>query len=218
MPNARVDLTGCSFKAFVDFIFQRDVPAELSDARPWYWDTEVEFDPGEVCHQYVQLFGKPEFLCDAFSSSQLEQGFWAVISSTLECSAANLIWHDDLDFGTRESCVKSMYEVFRRLFAIQPLDTSVQMWWDALCYDWHCGNRAREKGGEDARMQDVIFETLSRILDLSSWHCQASALHGLGHLHHPRTTDVIDNFLNKNLNLSAEQREYALAAMRFKVL
>jgi hypothetical protein len=219
MPEQeRVDITGCSFKGFIDFIFQRDIPAESSDVQLWYWNTEVEFDPAEVCQLYVQLFEKPEFLCDLFSSSQLEQGFWAITSSNLECSARNLIWHEGLEFRMREYCVKSMYEIFERLFAVQPLDTCVGMWWDSLCYDWHCGNRSREKGGEDARMQDVMFETLSRILELSSPHCQEAALHGRGHLHHPLTSEVIGKFLDKNPNLSDEQREYAVAAMRFEVL
>ena len=55
-----------------------------------------------------------------------------------------------------------MFHLFERLFAHDPLDTAVQMWWDSLAYDWHCHNRSRENGGADRRMQDVMFETLSR--------------------------------------------------------
>jgi hypothetical protein len=94
-----------------------------------------------------------------------------------------------------------MADLFRILFATEPLDTSVQMWWDILCYDWHCGNRKRERerGGEDERMQDVIFQTLTAILALDSGICQRAALHGLGHLHHPETENLIQRYIAETL-------------------
>ena len=67
-------------------------------------------------------------------------------------------------------------------------------------------------------MQDVIFETLARILALDSSNCQRAALHGLGHLHHPDTSKLINEYLQKNPSISAELREYALAAAEFRVL
>jgi SAM-dependent methyltransferase len=58
------------------------------------------------------------------------------------------------------------------------------MWWDSLCYDWHCGNRRRVNGGEDLRMQDAMFETIARILSIPSIECQRipglSVVRGLG--------------------------------------
>jgi hypothetical protein len=50
-----------------------------------------------------------------------------------------------------------MADLFKRLFAREPLDTSVKMWWDSLCYEWHCGNRKREHGGADLELQNVYF-------------------------------------------------------------
>ncbi len=214
----RADITGYSFEKFIEFLFDRDVPPESAESDSWFWHVDVEFDPEETCQHYIRLFTQPEFLSSHFSSAQLDQGFWAVMGRNLDCSAGNLIWHEELLFQRREECVRSMYFLFKRLFAVQSLDSAVQMWWDALCYDWHCGNKAREKGGEDLRMQDVMFETLSRILELDSVHCQDAALHGLGHLHHPLTPTVIGQFLENHPDLTKEQRDYALAAMEFKVL
>jgi hypothetical protein len=111
-----------------------------------------------------------------------------------------------------------MFYLFRDLFAKGPLDTSVGMWWDSLCYDWHCGNRKRERGGEDSELQDVFFETLSRVLAIDSLACQRAALHGLGHLHHPQTNELIEGFIGEHPDLTQSQLDYARAAARFKVL
>jgi hypothetical protein len=66
-------------------------------------------------------------------------------------------------------------------------------------------------------MQDVIFETLNRILRLDSVPCQTAALHGLGHLHHPDTERVIEQYLQGNPMVSPKLRDYALAAAKFDI-
>jgi hypothetical protein len=88
-----------------------------------------------------------------------------------------------------------MAELFERLFADEPLDTSVHMWWDSLCYAWHCGNSNRERGGEDLELQNIFFQTLARVLAIDSWICQGAALHGLGHLHHHHTAKLISRYI-----------------------
>jgi hypothetical protein len=67
-------------------------------------------------------------------------------------------------------------------------------------------------------MQDVMFLTLSDILALDSTICRGAALHGLGHLHHPDTDQLVQRYLRQNPALSSEARDYALAAARFEVL
>jgi hypothetical protein len=108
--------------------------------------------------------------------------------------------------------------IFRRLFAKDAFDTSVDMWWDSLCYDWHCGNRIRERGGEDLELQDTYFETLAEVLWIDSDTCQTAALHGLGHLHHPRTKELVERFIAEHPSITADLKAYALAAGRFEVL
>lgn len=173
----QINVSQYSFDEFISFLFERDVPAETGKQEPWYWNTEVIYASELVCRFYVQLFRQPEFLLDRFSKAQLEQGFWAIQSPNLDCGVDRLLWDSALPFTAREECVRSMFDLFSRLFASEPLDSSVQMWWDSLCYDWHCGNRNREVGGEDLQMQDVMFETLASILALDSEICQGAALH-----------------------------------------
>jgi hypothetical protein len=218
MDMQAVDISRFSFDEFVSFLFDQDVPPATAKRDPWYWHTEVAYVPDLVCSYYVKLFRQPQFLRARYSKAQLEQAFWAIQSHNLDCSAPRIIWKPDLPFEAREECVKTMAELFRILFATEPLETSVQMWWDSLCYDWHCGNRKRERGGEDERMQDVIFETLTSILAIDSDICHGAALHGLGHLHHPETENLIQRFIAQHPALTKEQREYALAAAKFKVL
>jgi hypothetical protein len=214
-----VDISQFSFEEFVTFMFDREVQDKTEEWNPWYWHINVSIDPQRLCGYFTRLFSAPGFLLERFSKAQLEEGFWAIPSGGyLECSVNELIWNTNLPFADREECVKSMFYLYRDLFAAEPLDSAASMWWDTLCWDlWHQGNRDRLRGGEDMTMQDVMFETLVRILALDSEHCQKAALHGLGHLHHPAADEAIQGYLAKHPSLSEEWREYALAAARFEV-
>jgi hypothetical protein len=213
-----VDVSEYSFEEFVSFLFDREIPTGNGKPDPWYYAMTVDFDAVRLCEFYIRLFRHPGFLTEKFSKSQLESGFWAIHGPALQCSVMWIISNTDLPFSLRQECIRSMLDLFKNLFAAEPLETSVQMWWDSLCYDWECGNRDRGRGGEDLALQDVLFETLANILALDSEICQGAALHGLGHLHHPRTQDLIQRFLEDNPALSQEQKDYALAAARFNIL
>ena len=219
-PLELIDIRGYSFDKFVAFVFDRQVPVDSGKTRSstWYWGIEVDFDVMSVAEYYIRLFRQPEFLRQSYSDAQLDQGFWAIQSANLDCSTYRIMWDTEWAFGIRAETVRSMYDLFSRLFMHAPLETAVIMWWDSLCYDWHCGNRKRENGGEDRSMQDVMFETLGRILSLNSEHCQFAALHGLGHLHHPATGKLVSEFLATNSTLNEDLKDYARAASRFAVL
>lgn len=217
-PLTRANLTNVSFDEFVAFLFDHEIPSEEEKVDPWYWHAEVEFDPRKICGFYVRMFREPEFLLTAYSKTQLEEGFWAIQGPNLECSVARIIEDSDLPLPVREECIGSMFDLFKRFFAAEPLDTSAQMWWDALCYDWHCGTRNRERGGEDLKLQDAYFETLTRVLAIDSETCQGAALHGLGHLHHPQTKELINRFIEEHPSLTQERKAYALSAAKFEVL
>ena len=216
--TTQVDLTDSSFDDFVAFLFDREVTLESQGRDFWYWHVEVEFDAKKIAGYYVRLFSQPEFLLIRFTKVQLEEGFWAIHGPNLDCAAYRIIWDSDLPLSVREECIRSMADLFRRLFATEPFVTSVQMWWDSLCYDWHCGNRIRERGGDDLELQDIFFQTLTEVLAIDSWICQGAALHGLGHLHHPQTEELIERFIVAHPSLTEEQKTYALVAAKFQVL
>jgi len=212
------DLTNIPFDEFVSLIFDRDIPPKAGRLDASFYDVGVEFDAQKMCAYYVQLFHQPEFLVSRFTRQQLEEGFWAIIGHTVEWSMANIIDDSNLPLSSRKDCIESMAVLFERLFANEPLDTSVHMWWDSLCNAWHRGHRNRERGGEDLELQDIFFQTLSKVLAINSWICQGAALHGLGHLHHPRTKELVNRYLDENPSLNTGQKAYALAAAEFQVL
>jgi hypothetical protein len=212
------DVSEYSFDEFVSFIFANETSADWNKQPPWYFSLEVIYDPQSVCAYYLQLFRQPLFLLERYSKAQLEEGFWAIHGGALDCAVSRVIWDTDVTFAAREECVRSMTDLFKLFFATEPLESSSNMWWDSLCYDWQCGIRDRERGGEDLRMQNVMFETLAVILRLDSESCQIAALHGLGHLHHPGTAALVHTFLAEHPALSAETKEYALRAAKFQVL
>jgi hypothetical protein len=223
-PPTTANLTNVSFEEFVSFLFDHEVPPksenepESEKYDPWFFHVEVEFDAKKMCAYYVQLFRQPEFLLSRFTKAQLEEGFWAIQGRNLDCSVSRIIDDSDQPLSIRKDCIGSMADLFKRLFAKEPLDTSVQMWWDSLCYDWHSGNRNRERGGEDLELQDMLFRELAKVLAIDSWICQGAALHGLGHLHHPESKELIGRFVEEHPSLTQDQKTYALAAARFEVL
>ncbi len=217
IEKAHQDLTGITFDDFVQFIFAKPVPANEKDD-PWYFHIETTFEPAEIIGHYIRLFKNPQFLLARFLKADLEQGFWAIQSCTLDCATAQVIWIEEVPLPVREQCVRSMFHLWEKLFSVERLETSAHMWWDSLCYDWHCGIRSRSNGGGDESMQDVMFETLERILDLRSPRCQCDALHGLGHLHHPKTEQLIAQYIEANPGIDPEMKKYALAAAEFQVL
>lgn len=220
MDPDRVDITHYSFDQFVDFLFSREITNPDLDPdkpEPWYWHTEVVFDPATISDFYIKLFREPTFLIQRFSKVQLDDAFWSIQVENLECSVHTIIFDTELPLTTRTLCIDSMVDLFQKLFAVDPLDTAAFMWWDSLCYDWHCGNRHRDRGGDDMQLQDVIYTALSKILFIESEICQRAALHGLGHLHHPETGVLVDRYLQAHPALNEELRDYAIAAAHFKV-
>jgi hypothetical protein len=209
-----VDISNYSFEEFVEFVFDRDVPPEAEmptaeeRAHRWYYCTNAVFDLHRLSSHYVRLYSESARLLGMFSRSQLEHGFSAIVSGC-SFSVKKLIWNTDLPFEHRERVVKSMFYLFRDFFSVEPLRYQANMWWEGLCYVWETGQRQRSKGGEDLAMQDVMFETMSAILPIDSDECRYAALHGLSHLHHPATLELLQRYTSIVSGLERWCEEYA---------
>jgi hypothetical protein len=208
-----VDITPYSFEEFVVFLFDRDVPSESEIAtsgervRRWYYCTNAVFDLHRLSCHYVRLFTESARLLSTFSKPQLELGFSAIVSGC-SFSMKKLIWNTDLAFAYRERVVRSMYCLFRDFFSIEPLRYMANMWWDGLCFEWEMGHRDRSNGGEDSIMQDVMFETMAKVLSIDSMECRFAALHGLSHLHHPATPQLLRQYTSIFPSLETWCEEY----------
>jgi hypothetical protein len=110
-----------------------------------------------------------------------------------------------------------MYWVFADYVAnckVEVVEGSFYMWWDYVCTAfWFEQTYERKFPAEkydllpkdDRKLVDVMFETLIEILALDDERSKSCALHGLGHLHHPRVPAVVQKVIDacSDLNLLA---------------
>jgi len=175
----------------------------------WYEIAEFEVDYSVLADLYVQLFTRPEFLLERFTLDQLDAGFGAMINCGYQLAVSELVWDRTVPIGKREELIGSMVQLYARLFRVQSFAYAVNMWWDAIAYAFECGNAIRGRSQEETRLQDAMFTSLVQILTIDSPACQAAALHGLGHLHHPEGERAIHLFVENTPGISPELRAYA---------
>jgi hypothetical protein len=215
------NLNQINIRDFILFLFDHEaIPEGLQteDYKSWYYNVEVIFNPCEILNHYTHLFENPEIIAGYFTDDQLEQGFSALLSSTIDCSMPELIWDSRIQISDRIQCIKSNFNLFDFFFSKYWFGSISHMWWDPITYGFHCGNLPRKNQKDDIQLQNIIFETLQKILMIDSDDCRASALHGMGHLHHKDTEAIIRDFLKRHQDIDDELKRYALSAMQFKVL
>lgn len=215
------DLREMSIEEFENFIFNHNITNDSNEDNRWYHDHKmwIDYDTNGLIKLYIALFKQSHELLKKFSRDKLEQGFWAIIGPGLcECSVYDLVWGDRIDIVLRENLITSMYDLYKNLFTVDPLETSSNMWWDALAYGFNPMKQRSRNNPLDCKIQDTMFSTLCKILDLDSEACRIAALHGLGHLNHPDTEEVVKTHLNKYANLKEEYKAYALACLKGEIM
>ena len=205
------ELRGRSLEEIQDFVFAHPVPT-IQDEPGWWFEAVVEFEPEEYVTRLTEMFRDPAGLRTRYTREELEQGFWMLISGA-DTSLESLFWHTAVPWEAREALIQATVDLYEKLFAFEPLDTSVYMFWDALAYDYCVPTRYPETDSEDGRIQDAMFSALTQILRIDSITCQMAALHGLGHLRHRDTEPAIKAYLASSPSLADEQRQYALACI-----
>lgn len=212
---AAYDLRNCTFDEFITYFFDHPVEEEK-----WHWDDDlsVQYDVDLHARYFTELFNNSQFLVGRYSREYLEQGFWSMLCETVPGSVMEVIFDSSISFARREECVRSMFFLYRDFFAVDSLlHAACSMWWDFLAEDYSHDFRFRNSSDEDRVMQDVMFETLTQILQLDNEACQGAALHGMGHLRHPNTKAVIRSWISTQPNLSEEDLKYAEACIRGEV-
>ncbi len=121
------------------------------------------------------------------------------------------MFDQSVDFERRAECIRAMFFLYRDLFAVDELGTSCNMWWDCISSSSQVGHRSQSTLDDNRKIQDVMFDTLTKILYLESEECQGAALHGLGHLRHPNTEMVIRDWIATQPDLPEHDLEYAEA-------
>ena len=206
----------------MDYCFDRPVTEPK-----WYDSTSPGLDwyvpgPIDITKFMTQLFSMSGSLAERYRLDQVNQGLYFICGHGSEYF---LVARECNDKDLQVEWVLSILLLYRDLFAKactdnfrhigdgpeppSPLNDICYMFWDLDCLEG-----AAMFPGED-HLVDPIFDVLEGALKLHSVACQESALHGLGHLqtyHKKRVRRIIEEFLNRNKELPAELKDYALSA------
>ncbi|NWF67935.1 MAG: hypothetical protein HXY40_02500 [Chloroflexi bacterium] len=216
-----------SFDDWIPGVF--DHPAEQPH---WYFRPDADWwhahpEPAQTAAYVVRLFENLPTLAAPYSDAQINNGLWFVLSNGgADCMRvfgdARVAW------PLRQRCFAAMSVVFADFFAVRcsphlshtqrtgleypdinPLNSVCYMWWDM---DWIV---ARPDTPEGRRIDLLALEVMESTIQLDALACQESALHGLGHwqqAYPARVEKIIDRFLASRSAVSAELKQYALAA------
>lgn len=223
------DLSALSYPQFLAFFFDRPVVDDKEQYELFRSgiDDFVASNPAAVVfyvHEMCRTFSE---LAKLYSHEQLDQGLWAVFGAAISCE--QYLFDPTVDQRSRIDCIESMYLPFRDAVAHSAIDkrgSFYWMWWDMILHTfWQMADKfdyASLSGGskqiletmyqralefdyaglsEDSKqILEAMYQTLRRILALDDRGCQWSALHGLGHLHHPLAHETVQNYLDDHRN------------------
>lgn len=191
-----------TFDQWVEKVFVKRMPSFL-----WVWDNMLSPKRSPLLIAYAtQLFQEPEFLIEKYTDKQFRNGFQNLPT---EWGLRDCIWDKRVTWRLRRMCIRTMVPLFEKFFSHKPLDDTCFMWWDFFRY---FGDDPDEK------VIAEMFRALKQILFMKSMHCQLAALHGLGHLEHPRKEALIKKYLDKNPGMEKGIRDYALACISGNIL
>ncbi len=217
-------ITEISFEDWVRHIFSHPATEPA-----WYCGLDMDcFDrgPADATVGYLtRLLENSGQLLKGYPKAWIDQGFWYLLAGS---NYPQAILDETVPLENRLQLIRAMGNLFADVFAVRcahhlshldqagqapvPLNCICYMWWDVLPI--HGGPPQEEIG-------KACLEVMAQTLTLPHCACQESALHGLSHWHlnYPQETEqVIDEFLNREPDLSPELHRYALNARKSAVL
>ncbi len=203
-----LDLSTLTSAQFSTFFFDRPVVEDL-DARYKLFLGEFECfaispsNPAAFVANVQAMCQNFADLAKIYTTEQLDQGLWTIFA-TLRCG--KYLFGLAIDSRLRIDCVESMYLPFRDVVARRITDVKDSfywMWWDEILHDLDPMPKEYKFGylaltNDQSRMVETIFQTLSKILALDHRGCQLCALHGLGHLYHPASEQLVQKYLDEH--------------------
>lgn len=211
-----LDLSSKSLEEFVEFFFSREVVPDreqfdyfLTGLAGEKYDEAVPSSPEVLVAYMTQLFSSFGQIATKYSLMQVDQAVWGMLGANLRLY--EFVFDASIPLPARLECIRSMYRIFADFVAkseASPREelSSFWMWWDLVLHGFwtherpvvpgtHRGDPSRLDSDSHA-MLDVLFETLARILDLPNTEAQRCALHGLGHLYHPKVRAVVQQYID----------------------
>jgi len=193
-----IDLAIPMYEDWLRFVF--DHPVAGPSAEPWFADDAggiTASNPTTLLSHFTNFCARiSDVAVVRFSRGQIDEGLQLLLSGGYGSLGQYLSVHE-ITLGIRRECVQAMMVPFRDLVARlePPIENGFYMWWHQILRDagWH------RPGGEDAEnkaLRDDVLTTLEAILAIESAACHACALHGLGHLWHPRRAGVVSAWID----------------------
>jgi hypothetical protein len=198
------DLSALSYPQFLAFFFDRSIVGdkERYDLFRSGIDYFIASNPTTVVEHLQTMCRTFSELTKVYSNEQVDQGLWAVFGAGISCE--RFLFDPTVDLALRIDCIECMYLPFRDVIAhsaIDARDSFYWMWWDMILHTfwnifYETDDRYDALSDDGKRMLDAMYGTLLRILALNHRACQRSALHGLGHLHHPLGRETVQSYLD----------------------
>ncbi|WP_395144949.1 hypothetical protein [Armatimonas sp.] len=159
------------------------VRAWFDHPEDWDWIREGEFPelaPRDTLTYATRLFQNAGMLLAPYSDNQVGKGLHALIWEG--DSPLTILWDKSLPRSECRACLKSIYRVYKEIFAVRCPEVSQNkikgelghvcyMWWDIFPL-FHTARR---------ELNEAVLTTLERTLALPHLACQDAALHGLSH-------------------------------------
>ncbi|PWT80027.1 MAG: hypothetical protein C5B44_05980 [Acidobacteria bacterium] len=195
-----IDISTISYDEWLTFVFDHPVPDNALQPTDWYWEFNYEVSNVAQLIKYVtDLCNSFSKVSEIYSLPQLDQGIWFVIGPCIDFG--QYLRNKDVSIDLRQSCVRAMYWVYADFVSkrkLQETQTCFWMWWDLLPQAFYIKGDTGHFDDDSKEMEGTILETLSSILQLQDITSQRCALHGLGHLKHPKAREVVGDYIDEH--------------------
>jgi hypothetical protein len=192
-----VDISLRPYDEWVAFVFGHPVPNPPTPGGGWYWDFSFEVsDPARLVAHFTRLCNKFLKLTEHYTLPQVDQGIWCLLGARTEFG--QYLRDEQVPAELRKSCVRSMYRVFADFVSksdVKEMETCFWMWWDILLDGFYIIGDNGHFDDDAREIEEAILETLSEVLQLDDRRTQKYALHGLGHLRHPKAREVVAEYI-----------------------
>lgn len=204
------DLDKLTYKEWVCFVFDHPIVAGRRK-KEWYFEEawDFQYHDGVLQSTYLtHLFNNPRFLLRNYSDKQIEQGMWFLLYSG--DLLGKLLKDKKLKFFYKRKIIHSIENLYEKLFRVKEVGFCVNMFWDLVAGNYFCYPTPQKPLSKlDKKIQNEMFYALVNILKIKKDYIQRAALHGLGHLKHSKTKQVIEGYLKRNPKLSEHDIKYA---------
>jgi hypothetical protein len=205
-----VDISLIPYDEWVAFVFNHPVPNPPEDT-DWYWEFSFEVSkPSQLVEHFTRLCNEFLKLIKQYTPAQVDRGIWCLLGARLDFG--QYLRDEQIPVEARKLCVRSMYRVFADFVSksdVKEMETCFWMWWDILLDGFYIiGDNGHFE--DDAReIENTVLGTLSDILQLDDPRTQKYALHGLGHLRHPKARQVVAQYIEMHgSEWSEEERKW----------